>query len=115
MASEFQISPSTLLRECSESNVGLALVRPISDRLDALVTLAEASGDRTNRKELMAALILKAPSDGAELSDLIRRYRLATAADSRLDDAGADAPLVVIPMSPGPRRRTNAKSENKSG
>jgi hypothetical protein len=112
---EIEISPTTLLRECSEDSVGLALVRPISDRLDALVRLAEASGDRTNRKELLAALILEAPSEGATLSDLIRRYRLATVADSRFDDADEDVPLRVTPRRPGPRPRKEAQSQGESG
>jgi hypothetical protein len=37
---------------------------PISERLDDLVTLAEQTGERTNRKELIASLIVAAPTTG---------------------------------------------------
>ena len=105
MASEHRISASTPLRECRESNVGLALAWPISERLDALVTLAEANGERTNRKELLASLILAAPSEGDELVAAVRRYRQSSAGEARLGGGDANTEVTVYPRRPGPRPR----------
>lgn len=104
---EHQIEPETLLRECSQDSVGLALVPPISDRLDNLVMLAEAAGDRTNRKEFVAALILGASADGSMLMEMIRRYRVATAADTYLEGSAENTP-VASPKRPGPRPRRSS-------
>jgi hypothetical protein len=100
-----RISATTPLRECPERNVGLALAAPISDRLDALVALAEESGGRTNRKELMASLILAAPADGDELAEAVRSYRRSSAGQARLDGESTTDPLTVTPRRPGPRPR----------
>lgn len=105
MARSPQIKATTLLRECVESSVGLALVPPISDRLDSLVALAEASGDRTNRKELLASLILAAPSDGEVLAEVVRRYRRCSVGEARLDRQDADFEVTVTRRRPGPRPR----------
>jgi hypothetical protein len=105
MTSRRRISAATPLRECPESNVGLALVLPISDRLDALVSLAETSGSRTNRKELLASLILAAPTDGEELAEAVRSYRRSSAGQARLDGEDGGSSLTVAPRRPGPRPR----------
>jgi len=60
-----QLPPETLLPSCPERSVGLSLPLPISARLDLLVALAEQVGERTSRKEIVAACILGSP-DGAE-------------------------------------------------
>jgi hypothetical protein len=105
MVRRLPISATTPLRECPESNVGLALAWPISDRLDALVTLVDASGGRTNRKELLASLILAAPPDGDQLAEAVRRYRRSLAGEARLDGRDADTTVTVFPRRPGPRPR----------
>ena len=107
MNTDRPISATTQLRDCPEGNVGLALVRPISDRLDELVTLTEKSGDRTSRKELIAALILAAPPDGHSLAKVLKQYRLASAGDSRLGDVSQGEIRAASPMRPGPRPRRN--------
>lgn len=93
------------LSALEEHSVGLALSDPISRRLDTLTELVEVVGERTNRKEMIAALILAAVPDGGELAALLRRYRTARVRDALLDPAAA-AELVEFPSrSPGPRRR----------
>lgn len=74
-------------RHCT---LGIALSGPISERLDALVPLAEASFDRTNREELVASMILAAPVDGTKLVDMIRKYRPASAGQAKLDGRDVD-------------------------
>jgi hypothetical protein len=100
-----RLSAVTPLRDCPESSVGLSFPLPISDRLDALVALAEASGERTNRKELVASLILAAPSQGPELARRVRRYRQASAGETLLAGQETAAVLTVARHRPGPRPR----------
>lgn len=98
------------LSDLEERSVGLALSDPISQRLDALIELAEASGERTNRKELMAALILGAPPDGDALSGLLRRYRIARVRDALLARDESVSAVVFPPRRPGPRRRRRTEA-----
>jgi hypothetical protein len=77
---------------------------PIDARLDLLVELAEEAGERTSRKELVAACILGAPGGADELVRWLRVYR-RSAAESVYPSgpAGADV-LEVKAARPGPRR-----------
>ena len=109
MTNRRRISAITPLRECPERNVGLALTAPISDRLDALVALAELGGDRTNRKELLASLILAAPADGDELAEAVRNYRRSSAGQARLNAGDVADFLTVVQRRPGPRPRRKLK------
>lgn len=99
------VQADALLADLDERSVGLALAAPLSERLDALVRLVEASGDRTSRKELVAALILAAPPDGEELAKRVRAYRMALARDTLLDPDDAPDHLALEIRKPGPRRR----------
>lgn len=105
MSKRRQIAADTPLPSCPEHNVGLALCDPISDRLDRLVSFAEASFDRTSRKELVASLILAAPTDGAALLEMVRIYRQSDAGQARLDGREAGTPLTPTEHRPGPRPR----------
>lgn len=100
-----KISADTPLRDCPESRVGIALPAPISQRVDYLVELAEGAGERTSRKELLGSLILAAPSRGEALAETLKTYRLATAQDTRVDGAAAEATMRLPRRRPGPRPR----------
>ena len=100
-----RIAADTPLRSCPERNVGMALCDPISNRLDRLVALAEGSFDRTSRKELLASLILAAPTEGTALVEMLRAYRQSTAEQARLDEGTAGVPLTSSDRRPGPRPR----------
>ena len=94
------------LRNMRERNVGLALSDPLSARLDALVDVVEATGERTNRKELLSALILGASPDVVDLPALVHRYRIAVARDALIEADPAASVLVFPARGPGPRRRS---------
>jgi len=99
-----QIPPETPLPFCPERSVGLSLPLPISARLDLLVALAEQAGERTSRKEVVAACILGAPDGAEELVRWLRLYRRSPAVSvytsgSRLEE------LELRPARPGPRPR----------
>lgn len=99
------VRADTALADLDERSVGLALVVPLSERLDALVRVVEAFGDRTSRKELVAALILAAPPDGEDLARRVRVYRKALARDALLEPDVAPEHLALELRKPGPRRR----------
>jgi hypothetical protein len=105
MTAQRRISAGTPLRECPEGKLGLAVPLPLSDRLDALVAIAETDGDRTNRKEVVASLIYGAKPESADLLAILRNYRQATAGDARLDGRANDSTVPLPTRRPGPRPR----------
>jgi hypothetical protein len=105
MTERQQIPAETLISACPEKSVGLALPVPISDRLDELVRIAEAGGERTTRKEVVASLILAASGVSEELSALLRGYRRADARSSRLGSQSDGDRIAIQSHRPGPRRR----------
>jgi hypothetical protein len=91
------------LVDCPESTIGLSLPSPLSERLDQLVRLAEDAGERTTRKEIVASLILCAPTDGPALSERIRQLRAAVVHEAIAPD---ESGLVRLARhGPGPRSR----------
>ena len=104
-----KVKAETLLRDCPECNVGLALPFPISDRLDELVSLAESNGERTNRKEVIAALILNASASGDVLSNVLKQFRTTPAGDALVGRASGVNKRTISrslrPPGPRPRKR----------
>lgn len=87
-----------------DRQVSFRLPLALDQRLDALVERASLTGERTNRRELLAALLFSADLEGEELSVLLRRYRTATVGDAVLD-VGAENVLEFRSHAPGPRVR----------
>jgi len=100
-----RIRPETPLPRCPERPVGLSLPVPIDARLDLLVELAEEAGERTSRKELVAACILCAPDGASELVRWLRLYRRSLA-ESVYPSGPARADVLAPRRTrPGPRPR----------
>jgi hypothetical protein len=99
------IEPDTRLRDCPEDQVALWIPRPLNARLDALVRLAIDGGENTNRKEVLAALLLDAPSSVAELNRVLLRLRTASARDAVVPGESEEAFLAERERRPGPRPR----------
>jgi hypothetical protein len=98
------LEPDDLVSDCPEFQVGLSLPGPLTGRLDGLVELAHAAGERTNRKEIVSALLLAAPESPQGIADTIRRYRAATVRDAMIE--GQDEQRFRDPDRPsGPRPR----------
>lgn len=110
------LDPDVQLRYCAERRIGLDLPPPISDRIDDLIDVAEAGGERTTRKEIVAALILAARPNQAELARLLKEYRLCRVRDARVRE-GPTAGVVPFPNPPpGPRKRRLAqRAERRDG
>lgn len=98
-----------LLHSAPEQRVGLSLPLVLSERVDALVALAEASGERTSRKELIAAVLLDAPADGTSLASKLHAYRLATVEEARL--SAPTSPYGLRKPGPRPRRQPPTKTD----
>ena len=100
-------NPDAKLTGCTERTVTLALPGPLNERLDRLVELADEDGARTNRKELLAALLLDAPETPERLAALVKTLRKARARDAAVaDDLGAV--LAFRRHQPGPRKKAGA-------
>lgn len=100
-----RIDADTPLAKCPERNIGLYMPIPLSNRVDDLVDLVEATAERTTRKELIAALLYAAPTDAKELSEIVKAYRVASARDA-LIHVPPDARTVTLSTArPGPRKR----------
>ena len=103
-----RILVESLVVDSPIGGVGVVLPAVISDRLDSLVVLVEDAGERTSRKELMAALILERSAVGEDLATMLRRYRRAAVRDA-LVRAHPDAKSILLAArQPGPRRRRRA-------
>src|SRR5882762_7480148 len=100
-----RIDADTLLPNCPEKRIGIALPAPINDRLDDLVGMVEATGDRTSRKELLACLILAAPTTDQDVAEMLHAYRRTPARAARLDGKSDEATLPIRNHRPGPRPR----------
>jgi hypothetical protein len=94
------------LRNSPKLSVGLVLPAALSERLDCLVALAEKQGERTNRREVVAALLLAAAPSGAVVSELIREFRRAQVRDALVGDP-SDEVFKVERRKPGPRPRSD--------
>jgi len=100
-----QIPAQTRLPSCPERSVGLSLPVPINARIDLLVQLAEQAGERTSRKEIVAACILGAPDGAMELVRWLRIYRSSPAESVYTSGPKLADVLELKPARPGPRPR----------
>ena len=66
------------LRHFDRVRVGVSLPRVLDDKLDKLVGILEDLAENTARAEVVAALILAAPSDPPSLARIIAAHRAAT-------------------------------------
>ena len=89
------------LDDCKSCSTSMSWPLPVSHRLDQLVE--RAARTRTDRAELLAALVAAAPESGEELSQLVLAYRDKRAREVLL---GVDlkARRMALPR-PGPGRR----------
>jgi hypothetical protein len=92
------------LEDVKDKGTSLRWPVPIDHRLDLLVKLGR--GERTNRTELLASLVLTAPESAEELSQIIRRYRSAKVRNALVGE-GREGEVISIarPRKPGPRPR----------
>lgn len=94
---------SELLRDSKDKQVSFRWAMALDQRLDALVRRAEDAGERTTRREILAALIAHADYSGEELGGLLRalRPRSCRRRRARCRRSGQRGePTVVSPRTP---------------
>lgn len=90
------VDESGTLSAASEYRIGMPVPSPLAGRLEILLQIANAQGSRVTRKELVAALILDAPTGGSELAVKLAKYWHATAVEALIP--GHDAtPIYSLP------------------
>jgi len=94
-----------LLRTSEARQTLFNLPVALSNRLDRLVERVEGEGIHTSRKDLIAALVLAAPEDAAELLKLSLGYGKATVKDAALQDEPEATVLDFQQRKPGRRPR----------
>ena len=100
------IAAHARLRDCKDRQVSFQWEIALDQRLDDLVSRATSAGERTNRRELLATLLLHTHYSGEELGKMLRRYRTANVADALLEPSSASDEASVIEFiahGPGPR------------
>lgn len=105
MVSRRELPAEQLLRDSPVAGASFTLPVMISERLDELVAQAQVQGERTDRRELLGALILNTnPGDAGKL---LRRYRLASNRDASLQRVNPADEILTVPIrQPGPRRKS---------
>jgi hypothetical protein len=93
------------LSRSRDLQVGLRWPEAVSSRLDDLVDLASTVGERTNRKELSAALVATCALTADQLSEAIRRYRTMQVRDITDGSDVVDGVIYMDTHRSGPRRR----------
>lgn len=97
-------------RDRAEKQLGVLLRVPLSVRLDRLLQRSADGGERTSRKEIVAALVYGCALPPAEVHRVVRQSRTATMADAVL--LGDDFTRYMAPTRrPGPRRPSLLYSE----
>lgn len=100
------IDPSTRLVDCPPATLRGNIPAPISERLDALIALAEGAGAATSRGELLSALVLAAPESSDALLELWLRYRRSVARDAVIEGLDPNRVLRYEKHRPGRRPRS---------
>lgn len=96
------LTADQLVRDCPQKQAAVSWPLPVDVRLDELLAQADAAGENTSRKELVAAIIATTRVTDAELGRLLRRYRKAKVRDLVSLPEGEN----VVPFTkhkPGPR------------
>ena len=93
------------LCQSQDTQPGIRWPLAVGQILDLLVAAAEEAGERTSRKELLAALVATQKHDGAALGRALKRYRKMSVGDALGVEAGGQAVVQLVRHGPGPRDR----------
>lgn len=104
---QHSVAAEERLDSSRDRQVSFRIPLALDQRLDALVDRALDAGERTNRRELLAAILFTAGQDGDELGALLKRYRRATVREAMLDQDTGNL-IEFRRRAPGPRPRANA-------
>lgn len=98
-----------LLKNSQKRTTSVQWPEAVDDRLEALLGLAVAAGERVSRAELLAMLVAEAPLNGRQIGERVRAYRqLLPDEFSQTTTQVGELPVV---RRPGPRRRSHPSAE----
>ena len=101
-----RLDPNSLADDAPKRNCGVQWALPVDARLDALVQQARKAGERTNRRELLSAILCAFDDGDKELREILRDYRCKTVADVLAQETGSVNVISIRRHGPGPRRKT---------
>lgn len=96
--------PEERLDASRDRQVSFRMPLALDQRLDALVQRAIDAGERTNRREVLSALLLATDLNGDGLGETLRAYRRATVSVAVLDVPEGNV-ISFQRHAPGPRVR----------
>jgi hypothetical protein len=103
-----EVDAQQLLRLAPATTVSFKLPVVINERLDELVAQAQRAGERTDRREVLSALLLSASMSADDLQDVLRIFRTSTNGEGRLRAVSPTASTFTVPAyGPGPRKRNH--------
>lgn len=84
-------------------NCGVQWALPVDARLESLVERARLAGERTNRREMLSAILCDFEASDEAVGTMLRSYRLKTVATvvGEQDEAKV---ISIQRYGPGPRR-----------
>src|SRR5712691_12956319 len=98
--------PSARLAGQRECNLGVLVPVPVSERVETLTELLYQEGHgRVPRKELVAAILIAAPTDAAQLAEFLQSYRTARVRDALVGEPESGNVVRFPRRPPGPRAR----------
>lgn len=101
------VSLDTNLSRSRDRQVGLRWPTAVDARLDLLLAAAIDAGERTNRKELLAALVAGCDLDGPALGQALRAYRTMRVRDALPPQPRGAVVAYFADGKPGPRTAVN--------
>lgn len=96
------LAADQLVRDCPQKQAAVTWPLPVDARLDELLAQAEAAGENTSRRELVAAIIGSTRLTDVQLGRMLRRYRTAKVHDLILFPEGENV-VPFVKHKPGPR------------
>ena len=88
-----------------QRNSGLNLPHAVDFKIDDLLDIAADAGERSSRKEIVAALIAVATTDPDQLVEILRTYRSLSNGAILASEGSTDAQVVELRQAgPGPRK-----------
>ncbi len=90
--------------DCPEKQAAISWPLPVDAKLDRFLADARDAGERTSRRELLAALVAVSQMTGDELGNALRAYRRSRVRDL-LAVEREDNVVPIKRHAPGPRRR----------
>lgn len=91
------------LSRSRDKQAGLRWPIAVDRQLDALVEVAIRAGERTNRKEVLAAIIATQNFDGRGVGEMLRQYRTMTVGDALPEIPNDQRVVRLASHRPGPR------------